>query len=162
MCCLGKGWRPMELSGAWRMEEAGGLQDIAVVMSSLRRMFVATPHCYRKEANGVVWELTTREGQSPGADCEEEIEVVAPPHCERKLAMGSSARGRFILKASISSSVGSRTSVRLLYGRFLSSTCIIAITSFWRCSSASRACTRRQEDKGCEETRRHGGEETWG
>lgn len=62
-------------------------------------------------------------------------------HCPRKEAMGSSGRQRFMRKASISSSVGSRTSFRLLYGRFLSSSCIISATCLSLCSSALKACT---------------------
>ncbi len=64
-------------------------------------------------------------------------------HCPRKEAMGSSVRLRFMRKASISSSVGSRTSFRLPYGRFLSSSCIISATCFSLCSSALNACTER-------------------
>lgn len=59
--------------------------------------------------------------------------------CPRKEAIGSSGRGRFIRKASISSSVGAFTSSRLLYGLFLSSSCIMVSTCFTRLSSASRA-----------------------
>lgn len=60
-------------------------------------------------------------------------------HWPRKEAMGSSGRQRFIRKASISSSVGALTSSRLLYGLFLSSSCIRASICFTRLSSASSA-----------------------
>lgn len=60
-------------------------------------------------------------------------------HWPRNEAMGSSGRQRFMRKASISSSVGAFTCPKLLYGLFLSSSCISASTCFTRLSSASNA-----------------------
>lgn len=61
--------------------------------------------------------------------------------------MGSSGRQRFMRKASISSSVGALTSSRLLYGLFLSSSCIIASICFIRLSSASSAWETEETDQ---------------
>ena len=64
---------------------------------------------------------------------------------DKKFAMGSSERSFFLLNASISSSVGSRTLLMLLYGRFRSSIAISLSTSTSRSFSLAMACKQREQ-----------------